>query len=167
MRTSIAFSVGHCGLSVLLLGGLSVLSDLPLVLPAVGASAYVVFADPAAPTAAPRNVLVGHALGAGIGWGLLLLLGLAGEPSGLASPLSWQRVAAVAGSLAITIGALRALACSHPPAGATTMIVAMGLLPEARHLPAFALAGGVVVLHANLALRLMRRRAAAGPGTTA
>jgi CBS domain-containing membrane protein len=127
---------------------------MPLLLPAVGASAYLVFADPTAPVSAPRSVLLGHALAAAIGWGLLELCGLAGEPNSLAAAVSWPRVAAVAGALAATIGTLRALRCSHPPAGATTMIVAMGLLPQARHLPAFLLASAVVVAHAAVACRL-------------
>lgn len=158
MRPSIAFSVGHCAVSVALLGVLSMLLGIPLVLPAVGASAYLVFADPDAPVAAPRNVLVGHALGAAIGWGMLVAFDLDGEASSLSAPLTWQRVAAVAGALSATIGVLRALRCSHPPAGATTMIVAMGLLPQARHLIDFTLAGAVVVVHAALATRLARGR---------
>lgn len=154
MRPSLAFSIVHCALSAALLGALSLALGVPLLLPAVGASAYLVFADPAAPVAAPRNVLAGHALGAAIGWGMLLLFGLAGEPNSLSAAVTWPRVGAVAGALATTIGVLRALRCSHPPAGATTMIVAMGLLPQARHLADFVLAGAVVVLHAGLACRL-------------
>lgn len=154
MRPPLAFSITQCAISAALLGALSVLCGLPLLLPAVGASAYLVFADPGASVAAPRNVLVGHALAAAIGWLMLAFFGLAGEPNSLSAAVTWPRVGAVAGALATTIGVLRALRCSHPPAGATTMIVAMGLLPQARHLPDFALAGAVVVLHASLACRL-------------
>jgi len=154
MRPSLSFSIVHCALSAALLGALSLALGVPLLLPAVGASAYLVFADPTASVAAPRNVLVGHALGATIGWGMLALFGLAGEANSLSAAVSWARVGAVTGALAATIGVLRALRSSHPPAGATTMIVAMGLLPQARHLPDFVLAAAVVVLHATIACRL-------------
>ena len=154
MRPSLTFSFVHCGLSILLLGALSMALRLPLLLPAVGASAYLVFADPRSQLAAPRNVLVGHTLGAAIGWGMLVLFGLAGVSSSLTAAVTWPRIGAVAGALALTIGVLRALRCSHPPAGATTMIVAMGLLPQWRHLGDFTLAGALVVLQAAVACRL-------------
>lgn len=73
MRPSLLFSVAHCGLSMLLVGALSLAMGQPLLIPAIGASAYVVFAAPEAEVAAPRNVLVGHLVGAIVGW---LALGL-------------------------------------------------------------------------------------------
>ena len=152
-RPSIAFSVVHCALSVLALGLLARLLDRPLVLPAIGASAYVVFSAPTSPAAAPPSVLVAPLVGALVGAAILALFGIAGERGGLPSAPDWPRIGAVAGSLAGTIGVLRALRCSHAPAGATTVIVSVGLLPHARHALDFLLAAAVLVVHAQIACR--------------
>jgi CBS-domain-containing membrane protein len=55
-----------------------------------------------------------------------------------------SRVLAVALSVALTGGALRLLRAAHPPAGATTIIVASGLLSDADQM--LAIAGGVLLL---------------------
>ncbi|MCE9595607.1 MAG: HPP family protein, partial [Planctomycetes bacterium] len=52
-----------------------------------------------------------------------------------------------------TIGILLLLRSLHPPAGATTMIVALGLLPKFGHVGAFLLAASLVWLHALIAWR--------------
>jgi CBS domain-containing membrane protein len=153
VRPSLLFSVAHCGLSVAFLGLLSMALGLPLMIPAVGASSYIVFAFPQAEVSAPRNVLIGHLVGAAVGWILLRAFGLEGAPVGLAQDLTWTRIGAVAASLAATVGILRLADSPHPPAGATTMIVSVGMLPQARHVLGFGIAAAVVVVHAVLACR--------------
>ena len=145
----------HCALCMAALGALSIASGAPLVIPAVGASAYLVFSTPRAEVAAPRNVIVGHALGASIGWAMIRVFHLQDAPGGLVLALTWQRAAAVALSCGVTIGVLRALSCSHPPAGATPIIVAIGAMPEARHVLDFVLAALVVVVYATIACRTL------------
>ena len=153
MKPSIAFSMIHCGLSMTALGALSMSLGAPLVIPAVGASAYLVFSTPRAEVAAPRNVLMGHALGASIGWAMIRAFRLENVPGGLTLALTWPRLGAIAIALAITIGVLRALCCSHPPAGATPIIVASGSMPDARHVLDFVVAALVVVVYASVACR--------------
>jgi CBS-domain-containing membrane protein len=138
---------------LLLLSTFSVLIGEPLLIPAVGASAYLVFGDPQAEASAPRNVLVGHALGAAIGWLMLELFHLRDAPGGLSIAVTWPRAGAVASSLATTIGILRSVRCTHPPAGATTMIVAVGILPRAHSILDFLLAGAAVVVYASIVCR--------------
>ena len=104
----------------------------------------MVMSAPDHETSSPKNVVVSHGVGAVIGWAMLGVFGLHGVPCGLAMDLSWTRVAAVAASLAATNGVVRAIRCTHPPAGATTMIVSIGGMPLARHILDFELAAMIV-----------------------
>jgi hypothetical protein len=83
---------------------------------------------PDAPESSPRNTLIGHAVALLAGYGCLVACGLAGAPSVLQGGVSAARVVAAAGSLAVTALVLVVLRASHPPAGATTLIVSLGLL---------------------------------------
>jgi CBS-domain-containing membrane protein len=154
MNAPILFSMIHCTLCVAAQGACAIWLGEPLVIPAVGASAYLVFSAPRHEVAAPRNVILGHTLGATIGWVMLWVFRLQDTHGGQIALLTVPRVAAVACALGLTIGVLRTLKASHPPAGATTMIVAIGALPQARHIPDFVVSALIVVVYAALALRL-------------
>ncbi len=152
-RPTPTFTFIHTGLCVSALGAISMALHVPLVIPAVGASAYVVLAVPNAELAAPRNVLVGHGLGAFIGWLMLAAFGLSNVVAGFAHDLGWTRIVAAACALALTSATLILLKCSHPPAGATTLIVATGVLPELAQVLDFELSALVVVIYASIACR--------------
>ena len=126
----------------------------PLLIPAVGGSVYMVLSAPEAETSAPKNVLVGHGVAASVGWLVLGAFGLHGVPGGQTATLTWSRVAAMAVSLLATNALLRGIRCSHGPAGASTMIVSIGALPEAHHILDFELAAFVTVVYALVAHRL-------------
>jgi CBS domain-containing membrane protein len=136
------------------MGALSILLSEPLLIPAVGGSVYMVLSAPEAETSAPKNVLVGHAVADSVGWLALSVFGLHGVPGGQTVALTWTRLAAVAVSLALTNAVLRAIRCSHGPAGASTMIVSIGALPEAHHILDFELAAFVTVVYGVFAHRL-------------
>ncbi|MCK6447475.1 MAG: HPP family protein [Planctomycetes bacterium] len=146
------------GVAMVLLGAAALALKAPMLFPAIGASAWVVFRHPEAPPAAPRNVLLGHGLGAVIGW--IALWGCVGfEARGsLADLAQWQYVASGATALGATVFVLELLRVVHPPAAATTMIVGMGLLPKLVHLAAIVGAALGLVLIA----RVLRVRAS-GP----
>ena len=128
------------GLSGLLAWALSE----PLVFPSLGATAFLFFETPMAEVASPRNTIIGHGVGAVVAYGWLQVFGLVGEPSAIATEFTAGRVACVALSLACTGGILRLLRAAHPPAGATTVIVSIGLLTTARQLGV--LGAGVLLL---------------------
>ena len=128
------------GLSGLLAWALSE----PLVFPSLGATAFLFFETPMAEVASPRNTIIGHGVGAVVAYGWLQVFGLVGEPSAIVTGFTAGRVACVALSLACTGGILRLLRAAHPPAGATTVIVSIGLLTTARQLGV--LAAGVLLL---------------------
>jgi CBS domain-containing membrane protein len=102
--------------------------DEPLVFPSLGATAFLFFETPMAEVASVRNTIIGHAVGAGVAFLWLNVFGLVHEPSAIAEGFTAERVACVALSLAFTGGILRLLRSAHPPAGATTVIVSIGLL---------------------------------------
>lgn len=100
----------------------------PLVFPSLGATAFLIFETPMAEIGTPRNTIVGHAVGILAGALSLAIFGLLNAPSVYVSGLTLGRVCAMALAVALTGGVLRIIRSAHPPAGATTIIVASGLL---------------------------------------
>ncbi|QFZ24416.1 HPP family protein [Saccharothrix syringae] len=95
--------------------------------PSLGPTAYLLFATPTHPAASPRNTVAGHLIG--------LLAGAAGlaafdlwDTAPHLDHLTWARAGAVALALTCTCGGMAWSGLPHPPAGATTLIVALGLL---------------------------------------
>ncbi len=103
----------------------------PFLFPSLGPTAFLLFATPLQPTACPRNTLLGHLIGVVAGAIGLAAFGLLDTGPDL-THIGWQRAGATAVALALTCGGMTLLAVPHPPAGATTLIVALGLL----HTPA-------------------------------
>ena len=96
--------------------------------PSLGATAFLFFETPMAEVASIRNTIIGHPVGAAVAFVWLNVFGLVGDPSAIATGFTAERVACVALSLGFTGGILRLLRAAHPPAGATTVIVSIGLL---------------------------------------
>jgi CBS-domain-containing membrane protein len=130
------------GLSGLLAWALSE----PLVFPSLGATAFLFFETPMAEVASIRNTVIGHLVGTLVGFFWLNVFGFVGDPSAIVTGFDAQRVACVALSLAGTGGILRLLRAAHPPAGATTVIVSVGLLTTVHQIAI--LMAGVLILSA-------------------
>jgi CBS domain-containing membrane protein len=130
------------GLSGLLAWGLGE----PLVFPSLGATAFLFFETPMAEVASIRNTLIGHGVGTLVAFFWLNVFGFVGDPSAIVTGFDAARVACVALSLCFTGGILRLLRAAHPPAGATTVIVSLGLLTTVHQI--FILMSGVAILAA-------------------
>jgi CBS-domain-containing membrane protein len=102
----------------------------PLVFPSLGATAFLIFETPMAEIGSPRNTILGHTVGVLAGAAALAVFGLLDAPSAYVSGVTLARVGAIALAVAMTGGILRVLRSAHPPAGATTIIVASGLLAK-------------------------------------
>ncbi len=100
----------------------------PLLFPSLGPTAFLFFETPMAQTASPRNTLIGHLVAILAGALSLAIFGLLDHPSVLQEGVSLARVGAGALSVALTGAVQRLLNSSHPPAGATVLIVSLGLL---------------------------------------
>jgi CBS-domain-containing membrane protein len=124
------FSFVNGCLSIALMALTALVTRAPFVFPSLGPTAFLFFYTPTAPTASPRNALVGHAVGAGAGYLSLVLFGLTDAGPAVTSGMTWQRVLAAALSLGLTSGVMVLLRSPHPPAGATTLIISLGVLRE-------------------------------------
>jgi CBS domain-containing membrane protein len=138
------FSFINGCLSIGLMAALAALTGSPFVFPSLGPTAFLFFYTPTAPSASPRNTLIGHAVGASAGYLSLVVTGLTMAGPALSVGVTWPRVIAAALSLGLTAGVMVLLRAPHPPAGATTLIVSLGLLTRPWHLAL--LLGAVIVL---------------------
>lgn len=100
-----------------------------------------------AATSSPRNTLIGHAVAILAGALSLTLFGLLNNPSILVEDAIPARIGAGALSVALTGTVLLLLDASHPPTGATTLIVSLGFLQTPPEWAA--LMAGVVTLTAT------------------
>jgi hypothetical protein len=131
-------------LAVAVAGLVALLTHQPWLFPSLGPTVMLQVEKPNAPESSPRNTFVGHAVALLAGYLFLVVCGLTDHPSALQEGMSAQRIVAAAGALAVTTLVLLVVGAQHPPAGATTLIVALGLL----HTPAqlLIMAGSVVVV---------------------
>jgi CBS-domain-containing membrane protein len=114
--------------SIALMAALAHLTGSPFIFPSLGPTAFLFFYTPTAPAASPRNALIGHGIGAACGYLSLVVTGLTHAGPALAVGVTWPRVIAAALSLGLTSGLMVLLRAPHPPAGATTLIVSLGIL---------------------------------------
>ena len=114
--------------TIALLSLLALLTGGPFVFPSLGPTAYLFFFSPMAAASSPRNTILGHAIGLVCGYAAFVLTVFSGQPPSVHGGVHGMTVLAVALSLSLT-GALMVLfKVSHPPAGATTLIVSLGII---------------------------------------
>ena len=117
------------------------------IFPSLGPTAFLLFYTPTQASASPRNTFFGHLIGAGAGYLSLLLFDLTEAAPALATSVTLPRVGAAALSLGLTSGLMVWFKVPHPPAGATTLIVSLGILRTPGQL--FVLMLAVVLLTAQ------------------
>lgn len=122
-----AFSFINGCLSIGLMGVVALVTGQPFIFPSLGPTAFLYFYTPLTPAASPRNAIIGHLIGALAGWGSLLLFGLHHAGPALSAGVTGPRIGAAALSLGLTSGLMVLLKAPHPPAGATTLIISLGL----------------------------------------
>jgi CBS domain-containing membrane protein len=140
--------------SIALLALLSGFTGSPFVFPSLGPTAYLFFFTPMADSASPRNAILGHAVGLACGYAAYTLFGLSSLPHGVHHGLDWSPVLASSLALSLTAALMVLLRVSHPPAGATTLIVALGILARPRYLLIIELAVVLLTVQAFLLNRL-------------
>lgn len=141
------FSFVNGGLSIGLLAVVAYLTHSPFLFPSLGPTAFLFYYRPTSTAACPRNTLIGHFIGATLGWLCLAGFGLLDAPPALLSGITWAHVGAAALSLGGTSALMVLLRAAHPPAGATTLIVSLGLMPHLWQIPV--LMGAVLLLTAQ------------------
>ena len=121
-------------IAIAILSAVAMLTRTPFVFPSLGPTAFLFFYAPEAPEANPKHAILGHAIGILCGYGALWVCGLTHALSAVQAGITRPRIFAAALSLAAT-GALTVLLKSeHAPAGATTLIVSLGIVYKPFHL---------------------------------
>ena len=148
------FNLVNGGLSIALIASVALVTQQAFIFPSLGATAFLLFHLPLAEAASPRNVLSGHLIGALCGWASLWLFGLHDAPAAFISGVEWSRVAAAGLSLGLTSALMILFRVAHPPAGATALIVSLGLMHELQQLPVLLSAVALLVGQAFVINRL-------------
>ncbi len=130
-------AVGSIALAVAGIVGLAL--KQPWLFPSLGPTLMVIVETPRQPAANPRSVLVGHLVGISAGYVALIVTGLTDAPPVIQEGLTTPRLVAGVMSVALTAFFLQAIRCPHPPAGATTLIVSLGLIARPPQLLTMAL----------------------------
>ncbi len=150
-----AFMLVNGFLTIGTLAAVAMLTRAPFVFPSLGPTAFLLFFTPTSPSASPRNTVYGHAIGIACGYAALCLTGLTDAAPALATGVDLYRIVAAALSLSFT-GALMILlpAAEHPPAGATTLIISLGIVTKPTYLVLIELAVVLLTLQAFAINRL-------------
>ena len=152
VRSLYVFVNGFITIGVLAL--LALVSRNPFVFPSLGPTAYLLFFSPLGKTSSPRNTILGHAIGLICGYAAFVLTGAGALPFGVHPGIFWPRILAAALSLSATGAFMVLLDVSHPPAGATTLIVSLGIISRPRELIIIEVAVFLLVAQALVINRL-------------
>jgi CBS domain-containing membrane protein len=130
-------------ISIGLMALVALATGQPFVLPSLGPTVFLLFYTPEAPAASPRNTVGGISSG----WWPATCRWPSAASWAKARPWPWEsprRAWRRRCRWGLTAGAMAWLRLPHPPAGATTLIVSLGLITEVPHLAVLML--GVVLL---------------------
>lgn len=129
-------------------GGLSAITDLPLLIAPLGATVVLLFGQPASPLAQPINIFGGYLLATALG-----------VAAALAFPGLWW-VAALA--VGISIAGMLMLRITHPPAGAVPLVALAAPVHSLSLFPTILIACvslmGLALLHHRLPPRVQYPR---------
>ena len=121
-------------LTIAILSLLAEITGSPFVFPSLGPTAYLFFFAPLGKSSSPRHAILGHAIGLICGYGAYVAMGAHSFSVASLGEVSWHEIMAAALSLAATGAVMVLLRVSHPPAGATTLIVSLGILTKPEYL---------------------------------
>jgi CBS-domain-containing membrane protein len=133
-------------IAIALMATAAVVTGQPFIFPSLGPTAFLLFYTPMLAAASPRNTLGGHLIGAAAGYLALVVFGLTDNAPALVEGVGAGRVGAAAQSLGLTSGAMVWARVPHPPAGATTLIVSLGILREPDQLVVLMIAVALLVV---------------------
>ena len=140
--------------TIAILAGVAMLSGTPFIFPSLGPTAFLFFFTPRVPAASPHHTIVGHGIGILCGFAALWIFGLLHAPPAMATGVSAARVGAAALSLASTGALMILFKAAHPPAGATTLIISLGIVTRPFHLLVIEIAVVALTLQAIAINRL-------------
>ena len=138
----------------------------PWLFPSLGPTAFLQAESPENPSSGFRATVLGHAIGLAAAFAAVYLLGLADEPSAMATGrLTLARVGASIAAVALTTLGGVIFHASHPPAAATTLLVALGGLEATPRVGAAVAVGVLIVATLGEGARWLRLRTFIRPGS--
>lgn len=123
----------HTGLLIAVVGAVAWATGLPALFPSLGPSAFVLATFPESEASNPRRVIGSHALGVVAGLAAYHLVASGIVVTSQLAPLSLvglRLAVSGVGAIVLTVAGMLQFGVRHPPACATTLIVALGLLPS-------------------------------------
>ena len=145
-----SFALINGFISIGLMAGAALVTGQPFIFPSLGPTAFLLFYTPLQASASPRNTVVGHLIGVLA----LVVFGLTAAGPAMTEGVTSARVLAAALSLGVTSGVMVWLHVPHPPAGATTLIVSLGIMAQPAQLAVLMLAVLLIVGQAMAINRL-------------
>ena len=144
-RTGAAAYAAVLSLAVLAASGAVGLAlHQPWLFPSLGPTVMLFFESPTQEASKPSNTLIGHGVGLAAGAAMLYAFGLHNTVPAPVGGLNPSFLLAGALSVALTTLVLTLLKKPHPPAGATTLIVSLGILTKPTEL--LAVAGAIILI---------------------
>ncbi|HZU53036.1 MAG TPA: HPP family protein [Holophagaceae bacterium] len=135
-------------ISIALVSLVALAEKTSFIFPSLGPTAFLFFFSPEAPSASPRHTILGHAIGILCGYGALWATGLQHVQWHPGTEVHMARVVAAALALASTGALMILFKAAHPPAGATTLIIALGIIIKPKNLLVIEIAVAVLTLQA-------------------
>jgi hypothetical protein len=133
------------GALMILVGVTAWMAGKPWLIPSLGPTAYLQAETPAHPSTRFYNTVTGHLIGLSMGFLSVMMFDAWQSPSPLLDhQLGIARVWASGLALSLTILVALLLKASHPPAGATTLLVSLGALRT--RADALSMIGGVLLV---------------------
>lgn len=149
-----AFAMISGFISIGIMAAAALVTGAPFIFPSLGPTAFLLFYTPMLASASPRNTVLGHLIGVIAGYLALVIFGLTAAGPALSEGVTSARVLAAAFSLGVTSGVMVWLHVPHPPAGATTLIVSLGIITKPEQLAVLMLAVVLIVGQAVVINRL-------------
>lgn len=112
---------------IALIGITGLLLNRPMLFPSLGPTAILFFERGQRPAAWPRNVLIGHGIAICAGWLSLAVFGLINAQPVFTTGITAAYIGSAAMSLGLTAFFKHLFHAPHPPAGATTLIISLGI----------------------------------------
>jgi CBS-domain-containing membrane protein len=149
------FVAGATALAIISI--LAYITELPLLFPQLGPSAFILFYTPMSDTASPRNVILSHVLSVFAGLMFLRLFAILYPASSLLDPavMNGHRIMVIALSMGVSCIAMVLLKCVHPPAAASALIAAMGYLESVEQVMGIIAAVNLIVVAAIIFNRVL------------
>ncbi len=141
----LVWAPGAASVLLLAVGVLGLAAHQPWLFPSLGPTAYFQAVTPEHPATRFYNIFVGHLVGLAAGFAAVWIVGAqAALPVVASHDLTPARLWAAVLALGLTTLVALLLRASHPPAGATTLLVALGSFNSAAD--ALIVVSGVLLL---------------------